>query len=92
MGIHIHVHQHYDSEKLILKLLNQIIMNQAELKQKLENVLAQNEKARVEILQKNADLEAAIIAAGQTTSEVNAALEALKASVRVDDDIVPDPV
>ena len=91
MAIHIHIHHHYESEKLIIKLLNQIIMTNAELKQQLEDITTQNEKARVEILQKIADLEAAIIAAGQTTPEVDTALTALKASVQTDDDIVPDP-
>jgi hypothetical protein len=76
--------------KQIVKLLNQIIMTQAELKQQLEDVTAQNEKARAEILAKVADLEAAIIAAGNTTPEVDAALTALKVSVQMDDDLNPD--
>lgn len=65
---------------------------QAELAQSLRDVTAQNEKARAEILQKIADLEAALAAAGGTTAEVDEAVAALKASVQVDDDIVPDPV
>ncbi len=66
-------------------------MTQAELAQQLTDVTAQNEKARAEILQKIADLEAAIVAAGNVTPEVEAALSALKTSVQTDDDIVADP-
>lgn len=90
MGIHIHIHQHFESEGVIIKKLNQIIMNQAELAAELAAIKEQNDKARAEVLQKIADLEAAIIAAGNTSLEVDAALAALKASVQTDDDIVPD--
>lgn len=71
---------------------DQIMATQAELAQELRTVTEQNEKARVEILQKITDLEAALIAAGNTTAEVDEALAALKASVQTDDDIVPDVV
>lgn len=64
--------------------------SQAELAQQLRDVTAQNEKARVEILAKIAALEEALANAGQTTPEVDEALANLKASVQVDDDIVPD--
>ncbi len=63
---------------------------QAELAQQLRDVIAQNEKARGEILGKIADLEQAIIDAGNTSPDVDAALADLKASVQADDDIVPD--
>lgn len=80
--------------KNLLKLLNSkldtIMATQAELAQELRDLKAQNDKARAEILQKIADLEAAIVAAGNTTPEVDAALADLKASVQTDDDIVPD--
>lgn len=63
---------------------------QAELAQQLRDITAQNEKSRVEILQKIADLEAALAAAGSTTPEVDEAVAALKASVQTDDDLNPD--
>lgn len=66
-------------------------MKQEQLEQQLKDILAQNEKSRTEILQKFVDLEAAIVAAGETTPEVDTALAALKASVQTDDDIVQDP-
>jgi len=88
----IHIHHHYDSDKLdlIITKLNLIMANQTELAQQLRDLKEQNDKARTEVLAKIADLEAAIIAAGNTTAEVDEALAALKASVQVDDDIVPD--
>ena len=90
--MNIHIHHHYPENNKIIKLLKSIIMTQAELAQQLTDVTAQNEKARAEILQKIADLEAAITAAGNVTPEVEAALTELKASVQTDDDIVADPV
>ena len=65
---------------------------QAELAQQLRDINTQNEKSRVEILKKIADLEAALAAAGNTTPEVDEAVAALKASVQTDDDIVPDTI
>lgn len=78
---------------LTIIIIQLLIMSktQAELAQDLRDIRTQNEKARVEILQKIADLETAIANSGNTTPEVDEALEALKASVQVDDDIVPDP-
>lgn len=89
--MNIYIHHHYPENNKIIKLLKSIIMTQAELAQQLTDVTAQNEKARAEILQKIADLEAAIVAAGNVTPEVEAALSALKTSVQTDDDIVADP-
>lgn len=77
-------------DRKIVHLLKRIIMNQQELREALEATTAQNEKARVEILQKISDLEAAVANAGNTSPEVDAALAALRASVQTDDDIVPD--
>lgn len=68
--------------------LKEIIMNQEQHAAELLALKEQNDKARAEVLQKIADLEAAV---GQTTPEVDAAFAALKASVQTDDDIVPDP-
>jgi hypothetical protein len=72
--------------------LNSIMATQAELAQQLRDINTQNEKSRVEILQKIADLEAALANAGNTTPEVDEAVAALKASVQTDDDIVPDQI
>jgi hypothetical protein len=67
-----------------------IMATQAELAQELRDVKEQNDKSRAEILDKIADLEQAVIDAGNVTPEVQTALDELKASVQTDDDIVPD--
>lgn len=76
----------------IKQKLNIIMATQAELAKQLRDITAQNEKARQEILDKIATLEQAIIDAGNTTPEVDAALADLKASVQADDDLNPDEV
>jgi conjugal transfer/entry exclusion protein len=89
-------HNHIDLQEMfsilnIIKLkLHNMAKSQAETAQELRDIQAQNEKARAEILQKIADLEAALANAGNTSDEVDAAVQALKASVQTDDDIVPD--
>lgn len=65
-------------------------MNQAGLAQALTDAAAQAAKSHDEIVAKLATLEAAVIAAGDTTPEVNAALDALKAQVQGLDDLNPD--
>jgi hypothetical protein len=65
-------------------------MNHAELAQALSDLAAQTDKAKAEVVAKVAELEAAIVAAGQTDAAVDAALEALKASVQGVDDLNPD--
>lgn len=67
-----------------------IMATQAQHAAELRAIKAQNEKARAEVLAKIAALEEAINNAGNTTTEVDEALADLKASVQVDDDIVPD--
>ena len=75
----------------IIIIQNLITMaTQAEHAQQLRDIKTQNDKSRAEILQKIADLEAAIANAGNTTAEVDEALAPLKASVQIDDDIVAD--
>jgi hypothetical protein len=76
--------------KAIRNLERIITMNQAELQASLEALTAQNEKAHQEHLDALAALEEALAAAGGTTPEVDAALEALKASIQKDDDLSPD--
>lgn len=70
--------------------LKTMALSQSELAQQLRDVTAQNEKARLEILKRIADLEAALENGGGTTPEVDDALAALKASVQTDDDLHPD--
>jgi hypothetical protein len=76
--------------KPILLMLEVILMNQVELARQLEELAAQNEKARAEIVARIAELEAALENAGTVSEEVTAALDALKASVQADDDMHPD--
>lgn len=66
-------------------------MNQTQLAQALKDLGAQLTKASAEINGKIADLEAAIANGGETTQEVNDAVDALKISGKALDDIVPDP-
>lgn len=79
-----------DTTKLIIQKLNTIMANQDELAAELTALKEQADKANAELVQKIADLEAAIVAAGNTTPAVDAALAALKTSVQSVDDIVPD--
>jgi len=81
--------------KLDLILSNQgiIMSTQAELAAQLNTVTAEVTKIGTEtqtLLTKIADLTAAIEAGGATTPEVDAALAALQAQVKVVDDLVPD--
>lgn len=73
-----------------LKLKELIMATQAETAQELRAITAQNEKARVEILAKIKVLEDALATAGNTSAEVAEAVAALRASVQLDDDMVPD--
>lgn len=77
----------------VKKNMNEIIQSLAELKQQVEANTAQTEKARLEVVQKIADLEAAIA----DNAGVPEALAALKAAVnqgtaasQAIDDVVPD--
>lgn len=75
---------------LIFQLIKVIEMNQTELAQALVDIKAQADKAKTEIVDKVAALEAAIAAGNVTTPEVDAALADLKGSVQVLDDLNPD--
>lgn len=92
---------HCDHEKhhaTVLRILNhisrkvgKIMATQAQFKADLEDITKAVAKIGTETsatLQKVADLEAAIAAGGTTTPEVDAALAALKAQVKVVDDLV----
>jgi chromosome segregation ATPase len=94
MRIDVHVWLHDDpSTTLILTRLNKLMATQAELAQSLADVSAQVSKIGAEssaTLAKVAELEAALAAAGNTSPEVDAALEALKAQVQLVDNLVAD--
>jgi hypothetical protein len=74
----------------VIQLLRKIIMNQTELAQALEDLKAQADKAKGEIVTKIQTLEDAIAAGGVTTPEVDAALADLKGSVQGIDDLNKD--
>jgi ribosome-binding ATPase YchF (GTP1/OBG family) len=76
----------------ILLLLNKIRMTQEQLASELQAVKAQAEKAQAEIVAAVAALEAAILAAGNTTTAVDDALAALKTTVQAIDDLNADVV
>lgn len=74
----------------VIKLLERIIVNQAELAQALNDIKAQADKSKTEIIAKVSTLEGAIANAGMTTPEVDAALADLKGTVQSLDDLNPD--
>lgn len=74
----------------ILTLLENITMKQSELAAELLAARDQVEKFRLEIIAHVTNLEAAIVAAGNTAPEVDAALVTLKTSLQTVDDIHPD--
>lgn len=76
--------------EFIFSQLKTINMNQQELAQQLTELAAQTAKAKDEVLAQVADLENKIVAAGNLTPEVEAALAAVKESVQGIDDINPD--
>lgn len=69
----------------------QIMATQAQLAADLTAIAAQVTKTRNETLAKITALEAAIIAAGNTSPAVDSALAALKGTVQTSDDVIPDP-
>lgn len=96
---HIHGHQ-LEMHKALMqvldnqcqhgKTLGKIMASNAQLQQSLTDLGTQLDKAHTEITTKIAELEAAIAAGGNTTPEVDAALEALKGKVQNLDDLHPD--
>lgn len=65
-------------------------MNAQQLQVELENLTAQNEKARAEVIARIAELENALTLAGTMPEGVEVALANLKASVQLDDDMHAD--
>jgi ABC-type transporter Mla subunit MlaD len=80
----------HEELQLIIHKLNTMAKTQAQTAQEIRDIKAQNEKARVEILAKIQALEDALATAGNTSDEVDAAVQDLKASVQADDDLNPD--
>jgi hypothetical protein len=76
--------------KVLQLTINSIIMTQEELALQLIAIKEQNDKARQERLDNVARLEQAIIDAGTVSPAVQEALEALRVSVEIDDNIIPD--
>lgn len=68
MGIHIHIHHHTAEEKTIIKLLNKIIMTQAEATQKINELTTQLGKVKAEVQK--------LIDAAQNQGNVSPELEA----------------
>lgn len=88
INIH-HFFHHHHADKLELAI-ERVIMNQAELAQSLADIKAQADKSKNEIIDKVTTLEEKIVAAGNTSPEVDAALADLKTSVQGLDDLNPD--
>jgi ABC-type transporter Mla subunit MlaD len=74
----------------IERRLRKILMNQAELAEHLQGKDAQLNKALAEINQRIQDLITAVENAGNTTPEVDKAIENLDVVTQALDDIVPD--
>ena len=76
--------------KQLQTLESTIAMNHAELAQAITDIAAQADKAKAEVVAQVATLEAAIVAAGNSTAAVDTALAGLKASVQGIDDLNVD--
>jgi len=94
MKVDHHVWFHDDpTGQLILHKLEKLMATQAEMAASLDAIGEQVTKIGTEsaaTLARVSELEAALAAAGNTSPEVDAALEALKAQVKLVDDLVPD--
>jgi septal ring factor EnvC (AmiA/AmiB activator) len=90
-AVHIHVHLNSDT---INERLSTIMASQDQHAADIAAVTAKVDKIGGEtrtLLIKVAELTDALAAAGNTSVEVDAALQALKDQVAVVDDLVPDP-
>jgi predicted acetyltransferase len=99
---HLHVHVHLEGgvinllerflhkQDQLIQKVDIIMATQAEVQQILTDLGTQLDKAKGEIVQHVADLEAAIASQGNTTPEVDAALAALKTKVQALDDLNAD--
>lgn len=75
---------------IVLRLQERIMTTQTQLATQLLAVRDQVVKARGEITQKIATLEAAVLAGQTVSAEVEAALTAVRGAVQAIDDIVPN--
>ena len=78
------------SARSILQALEKVMASQEQLAAQLNAISAQLTKVTGEIQARVTALEAAIEAAGNTTPEVDAALEAVKQIAQALDDLNPD--
>lgn len=81
MGIHIHIHQHFQNENLIIQKLDQIMADSAQVKQQIADL-----KAQVATLQESVDAEQLQIQAlldsnAQVVTDLNAQIAALQAQL-----------
>ncbi len=76
---------------VIINLLKEIKMDQAQLASEIGEIKATVAKAGAEIVAKIANLEQKIEEAGQVSPAVQEALAELKLAAKAVDDIVPDP-
>lgn len=94
MRIDLHVWLHDDpTSQLILTKLGTLMATQAELAASLAALSTQVSKIATEsttTLAKLAELEAAIAAGGETTPEVDAAMEGLRTQLQLVDELVTD--
>ena len=94
MRIDLHVWLHDDpTSQLILTKLGKLMATQAELAASLAALSTQVAKIATEssaTLAKLAELEDALANAGETTPEVDAAVEALRTQLQLVDDLVAD--
>jgi hypothetical protein len=101
MRIEIHHYHHVGDDipgiqrllDAILRLEKNIMATQAQLAADLNTVTAQIAKIGTETgktLQQVTDLQKLLAAGGNTTPEVDAAMESLKAQAQLTDDLVPD--
>ncbi len=93
LDLHEAVMQVLDNQCQLDKKVTAIMATQSQLAQDLQAVSAQLTKIGTEttsLLQKITELEAAVAAGGQTTPEVDAALQTLKDQAKVVDDLVQD--
>ena len=98
MATHYHTHFHYGNDAEQLRKINKTLKNikrimaenQEQLAAELAAVNAQLAKINTEYTTRIANLEAALVAAGTITPEVQAELDALKAVTQAIDDVTPD--
>ena len=75
---------------LVYHFGRKLMVSQTELAAQLTALKEQNDKATAEQQAALASLQTALDAAGNTSPEVDAALQALKDSIQRDDDLNPD--